>query len=57
MKIHLAWKVQIALLLAEEVIVSEKYLDFANVFLKKSAKVLLECTRTNEYATELQKSK
>ena len=40
--IHLARKAQMALLLAKKVIILAKYLDFANVFLKKVANVLPE---------------
>ena len=41
MIIYLASKAQIALLLFEKITIPEKYLNFANVFLKKSARVLL----------------
>ena len=40
--IYLAKKAQIALLLAEVVTVPAEYSDFLNVFLEKSAIVLLE---------------
>ena len=52
--IHLARKVQIALLLAKKVIILAEYLDFANVFSKKSANILLEQTGANGYAIELE---
>ena len=43
--------------MAEKVTVLAKYLDFADVFLKKSAEVLLEQTKINKYAIKLKKSK
>ena len=57
MTIHSAQKAQIALLLVKYVIVPEKYLDFTNIFLKKSAEVLPEHTKINEYAIKLQEDK
>ena len=41
MTIYPAKKVQIALSLAEKVIVLAKYLDFADIFLEESANILL----------------
>ena len=41
--------------MAKEVTVPTKYLDFAKVFLEKSANVLSERTRANEHAIELEK--
>ena len=55
--IHLARKAQMALLLAKKVIVSVKYLDFANIFLEKLANVLLEQIRVNKHVIKLEKSK
>ena len=52
--IHLARKAYIALLVVKKVNVLTKYLDFANVFLEKSEKVLLEQTRANKYAIKLE---
>lgn len=40
--IHLAQKVQATLLMTKEVIVLKKYLNYANVFLKRSAMELLK---------------
>ena len=40
--IHLAKGVQIALLLAKEVIVSAEYSDFADIFLKESVNIFSE---------------
>ena len=57
MTIHLAWKAQIALLLAKEITVLEKYLDFIDIFSKESAEVLLEQTVINEPTIKLQKGK
>ena len=41
MTIYLARKVRIVLLLVKKVIVSAKYLDFADVFLEESTNILL----------------
>ena len=57
MTIYLACKAQIALLIAEKITILAKYADFANVFLKKLAKVLLERTSINKYAIKLVDSK
>ena len=46
-----------ALLFAKKVTVLAKYLDYANVFLKKSANVFSEQTRTNKHAIELEEGK
>ena len=43
--------------MAKKVTVSAKYLDFADVFLKKSANVLWKQTEINEYAIKLEKGK
>ena len=48
------WEVQIVCLLAKHGFILEKYLDFADVFSKKSAEILPKHTRINEYAIELQ---
>ena len=47
MTIHPVTEAQIALLLAKKVNVPAEYSDFADVFSKKSAKVLLERTGIN----------
>ena len=57
MTIYPAREAQLALLLAEKVTVPNEYLDFADVFSKKSANVLTERTGANEYAIELKKVK
>ena len=57
MTIHPAQKAQIALLITKEVTVLEEYLDFADIFLKKSAEILPECKGINEYTIKLQKDK
>ena len=57
MTIYLACKVQIALLIVEEVIVLAKYLDFADVFSKEFIKVLLKRTGIKENAIKLEKGK
>ena len=55
--IYLARKAQMALLLAKKVIIPTKYLDFADVFLKKSANVFPEQTGVNENAIEFEQGK
>ena len=57
MTINQTREAQLALLLAKEVIIPTKYLDFANVFSKKSANVLPERTGANEHAIELEEGK
>ena len=53
MTIHLAKKTQITLLLAKEVIVPVKYLDFADIFLEESANILPEQTQGNKHTIKL----
>ena len=55
MVIYLARKAQIALLIAKEVKISTKYLDFADVFFKKKASILLKATKLNQHAIKLYK--
>ena len=55
--IHLIRKAEMILFLAKKVIVPAKYLDFADVFLKKSSEMLLEQTGVNEHAIKLEKDK
>ena len=57
MKIHLARKVQITLLLAKKVIVPAKYLDLADVFSEESANVLPKQTKANKHAIKLEQDK
>ena len=57
MTIYQTRKVEIALVLAEKVIVPAKYSDFANVFLEKSANVFPEQTEANEHAIKLEEGK
>ena len=57
MTIYLAQEAQIALLLVKEVTILEKYLDFADIFSKKSAKVLCERTKINKYIIKLEEGK
>ena len=57
MTIQLARKAQLILLLVEKVIVPAKYLDFSNMFLKKSANILPEWTKVNEHVIKLEESK
>lgn len=51
--IHLARKAQIALLFTKKIKISNNYLDFSNVFLKKNALVLQELIKFNQHAIEL----
>ena len=46
-----------ALLLSKNVTVPDEYLDFANVFLEKSANVLLKQTKINKHTIKLEKAK
>ena len=55
--IYLTCKAKIALLLAKKVTVLAKYLDFADVFLKKLAKVLPKQTGVIESTSRLEKRK
>ena len=57
MTIHPARKAQLALLLAEKVTVPTEYLDFTDVFLEKSANILLEQIGANEHIIKLEKDK
>ena len=47
MAIYPARKAQIVLLVAKEVKISTKYLDFSDVFLEKKALILSEATKLN----------
>ena len=55
--IHLAWKAQIALLLAKKITILAKNANFANIFSKKLAKVLSEYTGINKNIIKLENSK
>ena len=55
--IYSARKVHIVLLLAKKVTITTKYLDFVDVFLGKSANVLLEQIRAKKHAIELEQGK
>ena len=56
-RIYLAEKAQIALLFAKKVTVLVEYADFANLFLKKSARELPKRTGITEYIIKLTKWK
>ena len=56
-KIYLTRKIQITLLLAKEVIIWSEYSDFANIFFKKSAKILPERIKINKYTIKWVDSK
>ena len=55
--IYLARKTQITLLLVKKVTVPAKYLDFANIFLKKFVNIILKQTGVNKHAIKLEKGK
>ena len=55
--IYLDRAAQIASLLAEKMRISDKYSDFADVFLKEKALVLPECTELNEDTINLENGK
>ena len=55
--IRLDWKAQIGLLLAKKVIGLAEYTNFADVFLKKYAEVLLKYAKINKYAIKPKKNK
>lgn len=57
MTIYLAIKTWIILLLVEKIIILAEYLDFTNVFLKKSVVVLFKLTGDNEHEIKLEKNK
>lgn len=58
-KVQPDWKVQIAALIIDKapVTISAEYLHFKDIFLKKSATVLLEHTEINIHAINLEDSK
>lgn len=55
--IYLAYEAQITLLLTKNVTILDKYLNFANVFLKKSAIKLSKYCNINENAINLKSNK
>lgn len=57
MSIYLAWKSQIASLLAKKIFVLKKYLDFTDIFSKKSVAKLFKYFNINKYAINLKPSK
>ena len=57
MSIYPAWEAQITSLIAKEVTVRAKYSDFADLFSKESAEVLLKCTGIKKHAIKLEDSK
>lgn len=58
MAIQLARKVQIATLIADEtpITILAEYLNFADIFSKKSATILLEYIKVNTHTIDLEKS-
>lgn len=57
MSIYSACEAQITLLLIEEVEVLKEYAYFLNVFLKKSATVLLNCLDIDKHIIDLKPGK
>ena len=57
MSIHPAREAQLALLLTKKITAPVEYSDFANVFLAKSANILLEQPGANKHAIELEEGK
>ena len=57
MTIYPAWKAQIILLLVKKVTILAQYLDFANIFLRKLAKILPKQTVVNEHNIKLVEDK
>lgn len=55
--IHLAWKSYITLLLINKVIISGKYLDLEDIFLKKLAAVVPKYLAIYKYAINLENNK
>ena len=55
--IHPAKEAHMALFLAKKVTVLAEYLDFANIFLEKSANILPEQTEVNKYGIQLEEDK
>ena len=54
---HLVRKAYIALFITKKVIILAEYTDFANVFLKKLAKVLFKQTDINKHTMKLVENK
>lgn len=48
MTIYLSRKAQITILLIEIISILKKYLDFANIFMQKSGKLLLKYSKANK---------
>lgn len=57
MSIYPACKAEIILLLAKKVSIHKKYIDFLNIFSKKSAAILLNYLDINKYAIDLELDK
>lgn len=57
MLIYLAYKIQITLLVTEKVIILIQYLNFANIFSKKSAIKLYKRLKINKHIINLELSK
>lgn len=55
--IHPACKAQIVLLLAQKINVPKEYADFSDVFYKKSAAVLPNCSNISKHTMDLQPGK
>lgn len=57
MTIYPTWKAQIALLITKKVVIPAEYLNFANIFLKKSAAKLLKSFDINKHPINLELNK
>lgn len=57
MIIYPVCKAQIALFSTKKVSVPKKYINFSNVFSKKSAAILTNCSNINKHAIDLKPSK
>lgn len=57
MSIHLGCKAQMAFLLVEKVSIPKKHTNFSDIFFKKSAIVLFNCSDINKHAINLESDK
>ena len=57
MTIHLAQKIQIALLFTKKFIFQAQYLGFTNIFFKKSVKALFKYIKINKHIIKLKNNK
>lgn len=57
MFIYLAWEAQIGLLLTKEINISKKYIDFLDIFSKKSVTIILKYLDINKHIINLKTDK